>query len=73
MSVLAFRKPDKGAQTSIYLASRADIPAPSGSFFDEHQKPRSMNQIASDPEAARKQWEYSLRATNLSDQQELQE
>jgi hypothetical protein len=73
MSVLAFRKPDKGAQTSIYLASRADIPAPSGSFFDEHQKPRSMNQIASDPEAARKHWEYSLRATNLSDQQELQE
>lgn len=66
MSILAFRKPNKGAQTSVYLAATPDIPAPSGSFFDEHQKPRSLNQVAGDPEAARKLWDYSLKATGLS-------
>lgn len=65
MSALAFRKPNKGAQTSVYLASIANIPAPSGSFFDEHQKPRSLNEVAGDPETARKLWEYSLQATDL--------
>ncbi len=73
MSVLAFRKPDKGAQTSIFLASQPDIPAASGTFFDENQKPRSLNTVASDPEAARKHWEYSLYATNLTNQQEKQD
>jgi len=66
MSVLAFRKPDKGAQTSVYLAATPDIPGPSGSFFDEHQKPRSLNAVAGDPEAARKLWDYSLQATDIS-------
>jgi len=66
MSAVAFRTPDKGAQTSIYLASQANIPAPSGSFLDEDQKPRTLNQLASDPETARKLWEYSLQATGLS-------
>jgi len=70
MSVLAFRKPNKGAQTSIYLVSQPDIPAPSGSFFDEHQKTRSLNQIAADPVEDRTLWEYSLEATNLTSQQE---
>ncbi len=50
---------DKGAETSVYLASSPEIEGLSGQYFDDKQRRRSPSQRAQDDELARKLWMLS--------------
>jgi len=53
-------KPEKGAATSIYLASSDEVKV-SGKYFDKQQERRS-SKLSDDAELAEQLWEYSEKA-----------
>lgn len=54
--------PEKGATTSVYLASSPEVRDVSGRYFDEQQCLRKPSSIARNEQLARRLWEYSERA-----------
>ncbi|MGB3683419.1 MAG: SDR family oxidoreductase [Rubrobacteraceae bacterium] len=57
--------PEKGARTSIYLASSPEVEGVSGGYFAE-ERPASSSEASRDAVAARKLWELSETLTGLS-------
>ena len=53
------RKPEKGADTSVYLASSPEVKDVSGRYFDEVQHLRKPSALARNEQLARRLWEYS--------------
>ena len=51
--------PEKGAQTSIYLASSPDVATVTGQYFDE-SRPAHCDPRSNDPETARLLWEKTM-------------
>ena len=58
--------PEKGAETSIYLASAEDLAGVTGKYFDKKQAVRS-SEVSYDQDIARRLWETSLMLTGLSE------
>ena len=56
--------PEKGAQTSIYLAGEPGLETTSGRYFQD-SKEVEPSQAARDDEAARRLWDLSARMTHL--------
>ncbi|HEX9017909.1 MAG TPA: SDR family oxidoreductase [Anaerolineaceae bacterium] len=56
--------PEKGAETSIYLASSPDVAGVTGKYFVD-RKPAQLSREASDPDTARKLWEVSAELAHL--------
>lgn len=52
--------PEKGAETSIYLATDPEVANISGDYFAK-KTPAAVNPLANDPELARRLWEESER------------
>ena len=61
---LMARSPEKGAETSIYLASSLDVEKISGKYFAD-SKPKPPAPQASDKETAKKLWNISASLVNL--------
>jgi NAD(P)-dependent dehydrogenase (short-subunit alcohol dehydrogenase family) len=59
--------PQKGAETSIYLASSPEVEGVTGKYFVE-KKAVSSSAISYDQEAARRLWQISLEMTNTQSQ-----
>ncbi len=57
---------DKGAETSIYLASSPEVEGITGQYFVERKATRS-SEASYDAEAARKLWEVSAALTGLAE------
>jgi retinol dehydrogenase-14 len=57
--------PDRGAETSIYLATSPDVEGVTGKYFEKSRAIRS-SQESYDEAAARRLWEVSERLTGLS-------
>jgi hypothetical protein len=57
--------PEKGAETSIYLASSPEVEGVSGQYFVNNNAVRS-SQISYDQEIARQLWDASLEMTGLN-------
>lgn len=55
-------KPEKGADTSVYLATSPEVVDVSGRYFDEHQSLQKPSSIARNEQLARRLWEYSEKA-----------
>lgn len=51
---------EKGAQTSIYLATSSKVNGMNGQFFDEKQKIRKPSRLARNDELAKKLWDISM-------------
>jgi len=62
--------PEKGAETSIYLATSPEIEGISGKYFDKKREAR-ISAIAQDDELARRLWDESVKLTG-SNQIEVQ-
>lgn len=58
--------PEKGAQTSIYLASSPEVEGVSGQYFDQC-KPVRSSPASYDEEAQKRLWEISAQMTGLSE------
>jgi NAD(P)-dependent dehydrogenase (short-subunit alcohol dehydrogenase family) len=58
-------KPEKGAETSIYLASSPEVESVAGKYFVDKQ-PTASSRESYDEAAARRLWEVSERLTGLS-------
>jgi NAD(P)-dependent dehydrogenase (short-subunit alcohol dehydrogenase family) len=58
-------KPEEGAETSIYLASSAEVEGVTGKYFERKQARRSSRE-SYDEAPARRLWEISERLTNAS-------
>jgi len=56
--------PEKGAETSIYLATSPEVEGISGRYFDKKREAR-ISAIAQNDEAARRLWDESARLTGL--------
>lgn len=54
--------PDKGAATSVYLATSPEVRDVSGRYFDENQCLQKPSSLARNEQLARRLWEYSERA-----------
>lgn len=63
--------PEKGAQTSIYLASSPKVEGITGQYFD-NKKPAIPSSLANDDNTSRKLWEISEQLTHLVPQSEVQ-
>jgi len=61
---LFFKKPSKGAETSIYLASSLEIEGVTGKYFVNKQ-PKNSSKESYNEEYAKKLWEISAEMTNL--------
>jgi NAD(P)-dependent dehydrogenase (short-subunit alcohol dehydrogenase family) len=59
------KKPDRGAETSIYLASSPDVAAVSGQYF-VNQRASKSSPASYDVEVARRLWRISAEMTGLS-------
>jgi len=59
-----FLSPDKGARTSVYLASSPEVDGVSGQYFVKC-RPRTPRKWARDPEAARRLWSVSEELVGL--------
>lgn len=57
--------PEKGARTSIYLATSPEVAGVSGQYFDRC-RPKQSSKGSHDLEVARRLWEVSERLTGLS-------
>jgi NAD(P)-dependent dehydrogenase (short-subunit alcohol dehydrogenase family) len=57
--------PEKGAETSIYLATSPEVAGVTGKYFDK-KKPRETSREALDPETARRLFEVSEALTAKS-------
>jgi NAD(P)-dependent dehydrogenase (short-subunit alcohol dehydrogenase family) len=64
LTSLFFRTPERGASTSIYLCSEADIQADNGTYFAD-ERPARVSALGRDPEVARKLWSESERLVGL--------
>jgi NAD(P)-dependent dehydrogenase (short-subunit alcohol dehydrogenase family) len=58
------KSPEKGAETSIYLASSAEVEGLSGGYFVKKAEARSSD-MSHDERIARRLWEASAELTNL--------
>jgi retinol dehydrogenase 14 len=58
------KSPEKGAQTSIYLASSPEVEGVSGGYFVKKAEARSSD-VSYDESLARRLWEVSAELTNL--------
>lgn len=63
-----FRNAQRGAQTSIYLASAPEVEKTSGAYFSDSRLARASN-AAFDAESARRLWEVSEQLTGYPRQQ----
>ncbi|MFW9829397.1 MAG: SDR family oxidoreductase [Promethearchaeota archaeon] len=59
-----FKKPRKGAETSIYLASSPEVEGITGKYF-VNKKPKESSEDSYNEEEAKKLWEISAKLTNL--------
>ena len=50
---------EKGARTSVYLATSPEAEGASGQFFDDKQRQRKLSEAAKDEALARRLWEVS--------------
>jgi retinol dehydrogenase-14 len=57
--------PEKGAETSLYLATAPEMEGVSGKYFED-KKPIRSSRESYDAAAARRLWEISERLTGLS-------
>jgi hypothetical protein len=57
--------PEKGAETSIYLAAAPEVERVTGKYF-VGRKPAASSRESHDEAAARRLWEVSERLTGLS-------
>ncbi len=57
--------PEKGAQTSVYLATSGEVEGISGKYFEKKLE-KYPSRIAQDDDVARKLWEVSEQMTGLS-------
>jgi NAD(P)-dependent dehydrogenase (short-subunit alcohol dehydrogenase family) len=57
--------PEEGAETSIYLASSAEVERVTGKYF-EHKQARRSSRESYDEAPARRLWELSERLTRAS-------
>lgn len=57
-------KPDRGADTSVYLATSPEVSDVSGRYFDENQCLQKPSSIARNEHLARRLWEYSEAAVS---------
>lgn len=57
--------PEKGAETSIYLAASPEVEGISGKYFEKKREAR-ISAIAQDDELARRLWDESARLTGLN-------
>ncbi len=60
-----FKSPEKGAETSIYLASSPDVEAINGKYFIKKQEQKSSEETY-DTELAKKLWAISMKLVGLS-------
>jgi hypothetical protein len=60
--------PEKGAETSVYLASSLDVEGISGKYFEKKLE-KYPSRAAQDDELARKLWEVSEQLTGLSEKE----
>jgi NAD(P)-dependent dehydrogenase (short-subunit alcohol dehydrogenase family) len=60
-----FTSPEKGADTTVYLASSAEVEGVTGKYFDDGEEARS-NEESYNKDVARRLWEVSSRLTGLS-------
>lgn len=58
------KSPEKGAETSIYLASSPEVEGLSGGYFVKKPEARSSN-ASRDERLATRLWEVSAELTNL--------
>src|SRR5215210_4622710 len=58
------KSPEKGAETSIYLASSPEVESSSGRYFVKKAEARSSD-VSHDERLARRLWEVSAELTNL--------
>ena len=65
LSVVA-RTPERGAQTSIYVASSAEVEGVSGKYFADCKEVRSSNESYDDAEA-RRLWQVSAELTGVEE------
>ena len=63
---LMARSPEKGAQTSIYLASSPEVEGISGKYFADSKEKQPASQ-ATDMDAAKKLWDVSAKMVGLSE------
>jgi retinol dehydrogenase 14 len=56
------KSPEKGAETSIYLASSPEVESVSGRYFVKKAETRSSN-VTYDERSARRLWEVSAELT----------
>jgi NAD(P)-dependent dehydrogenase (short-subunit alcohol dehydrogenase family) len=61
-----FLSPEKGARTSIYLASSPEVAGVTGQYF-VHCKPAKPRRWAQDPEAAQRLWQVSEELVGLAE------
>jgi NAD(P)-dependent dehydrogenase (short-subunit alcohol dehydrogenase family) len=61
-----FISPEKGAETTIYLASSPEVKAITGLYFDK-RKPKKPNKEALSDFNAKKLWETSINLTKLQE------
>jgi NAD(P)-dependent dehydrogenase (short-subunit alcohol dehydrogenase family) len=61
-ATLLARSPEKGARTSVYLATSPDVAAVTGQYFVDCRTARP-NRLAGDPDLARRLWDLSERMT----------
>jgi NAD(P)-dependent dehydrogenase (short-subunit alcohol dehydrogenase family) len=64
LAVLFAMTPEQGAQTSIYLATSAEVDGTTGKYFDR-RKPVASSPESHDDEAARRLWKVSEELTGL--------
>lgn len=62
ISGLLFKTPEKGAETSIYLASSEDVQGVTGNYFDD-KKRVNPSKLATDERTAKQLWEISENLT----------
>ena len=62
--------PEKGAETSIYLASSPEVEGVSGKYFSS-KKPIQSSPISYDQELAAKLWQRSRELVGLAEPQQV--
>ncbi|MCB0564751.1 MAG: hypothetical protein KDD01_10290 [Phaeodactylibacter sp.] len=58
--------PDKGAGTSVYLATSPEVKDASGLFFDDKQRRRELSEAGRSDALARQLWEVSKELVGVS-------
>jgi hypothetical protein len=59
------KTPERGARTSLYLATSPEVANVTGKYFDADTKQIHSTRVSQDPELARGLWEMSERMTGL--------